>query len=287
VGDERVSKTAADHVALRGAAAGIDVRIRMILQWFWGEAVEAKSRGNRSLSRDLQFHACHESLRHEAMHNPTFSSILMVYIAELIDGGLLFFLIFSQSHEIMDSSTTSNPIAPSLAESASSGYDAESNLNLREMLTWVANCYSERELDGAEKTSFWDRYDQISEWREWYIGKYPHTAPERLAEEHGKIVDIRVLFMAYPIPAYSILLFLEACYEVDKAICGLDTIALASIKRWHLPQDMTAYKYLLSDEMVLWWKAELCELNNEIHSRASNRVSAPFGYEASAMPWRS
>lgn len=79
--------------------------------------------------------------------------------------------------------------------------------------------------------------------------------------------------MAYPIPAYSILLFLEACYEVDKAICGLDTLALASIKQWHLPQEMTAYKYLLSDEMVLWWKSELCELEKEIHFRVSNRVS--------------
>jgi hypothetical protein len=173
----------------------------------------------------------------------------------------------------MNSVTTGNPIAPSLAKSASSEYDAGSNLNLRQMLTYIADIYSEREDNGVKQTSVWERYDQINEWREWYIGKYPYTTPESLVEKHGKNVDIRVLFMAYQIPAYSILLFLEACYEVDKAICGLDTIALASIKRWHLPQDMTAYKYLLSDEMVLWWKSELCELNNEIHSRASNRVS--------------
>jgi hypothetical protein len=89
----------------------------------------------------------------------------------------------------------------------------------------------------------------------------------------GKNVDIRVLFMAHPAPAYSILIFLEACCAVDKAICGLDTTAVASIKEWHLPQDMSAYKYLLSDEMVPFWKRELCELNNEIHSRTSNRLS--------------
>jgi hypothetical protein len=173
----------------------------------------------------------------------------------------------------MNSVTTSTPIALSLAKSASSEYNAESNLNLTEMLRHIADIYSEREDNSMDQSSVWERYDQINEWREWYIGKYPHTTPESLVEKHGKNVDIRVLFMAHQIPAYSILLFLEACYEVDKAICGLDTIALASIKRWHLPQDMTAYQYLLSDEMVLWWKSELCELNNEIHSRASNRVS--------------
>jgi hypothetical protein len=173
----------------------------------------------------------------------------------------------------MNSVTTSNPIAPSLGKWASSEYDAESKLNLKKMLGYIADIYSEREDDGTEQSSVWGRYDQISEWREWYIGKYPHTNPKNLVEKHGKNVDIRVLFIAYQIPAYSILLFLEACYEVDKAICGLDTIALASIKRWHLPQDMATYQYLLSDEMVLWWKSELCELNNEIHSRASNRVS--------------
>jgi hypothetical protein len=36
---------------------------------------------------------------------------------------------------------------------------------------------------------------------------------------------------------------------------------------------MTVYNYLLFDEMVLSWKRELCKLNNEIDSRASNRVS--------------
>jgi hypothetical protein len=36
---------------------------------------------------------------------------------------------------------------------------------------------------------------------------------------------------------------------------------------------MTAYNYLLSDELVLWWQRELCELNKEIDSKISNAVS--------------
>jgi hypothetical protein len=34
-----------------------------------------------------------------------------------------------------------------------------------------------------------------------------------------------------------------------------------------------AYKYILSSELLLWWKKELCELQNEIDSGSSNLIS--------------
>jgi len=86
-------------------------------------------------------------------------------------------------------------------------------------------------------------------------------------------VDLRVLFLAHPIPGYAILCFLESCFEVDKAICGPDTAALASIRMWHIPNQMNAYKYILSGELLLWWKKELGELQNEIDSDFSNLMS--------------
>lgn len=79
--------------------------------------------------------------------------------------------------------------------------------------------------------------------------------------------------MAYTESGYSILLFLEVCYEVDRALCGVDTDALAAVQKWHQPADMTAFKYILSSEMFSWWKTEFCELGNEIQSQNSNWVS--------------
>jgi hypothetical protein len=165
------------------------------------------------------------------------------------------------------------PDTHSRADSSSTNYNAESELDLEDMLDWIAQVYLEREDDNMEKTNFYARYNQFKEWRNWYIGKYSHTPPESLVRKDGKDVDIRVLFMAYPTLTYSILLCLEACFEMDKAVCGLDTIAFASVKQWHMPEDMTAYNYLLSDELVLWWQRELCELNKEIDSKISNAVS--------------
>jgi len=92
-------------------------------------------------------------------------------------------------------------------------------------------------------------------------------SPESLVQQHGKSVDLRIFFFAYPTSTYSILLLLEACHEVDKAIYGLGTIILDSIKLWHLPQDMTTYNYLLSEDLVFWLKRELWELSDEIHSK--------------------
>jgi hypothetical protein len=166
-----------------------------------------------------------------------------------------------------------SPDTRSGADSSSTDNDAESKRDFEHMLRRIAETYPEREDDDMEETSVYERYDQFKEWRDWYIQKYSHTPPESLVQKDGKDVDIRVLFMAYPTLTYSILLVLEACFEVDKAICGLDTVAFSTVKQWHMPEDMTAYNYLLSDELVLWWKRELCELNNEIDSRTSNGVS--------------
>jgi hypothetical protein len=66
-----------------------------------------------------------------------------------------------------------NPIAHSRADSASREYDAESKLDFEEMLTSIADWYSQREGDNMENTSVYEICGQIKEWRDWYIGKYP------------------------------------------------------------------------------------------------------------------
>ncbi|KAI9733461.1 MAG: hypothetical protein M1818_007209 [Claussenomyces sp. TS43310] len=54
----------------------------------------------------------------------------------------------------MESVATIALITPSLADSASSEYNAVSKLHLGEMLVWIANIYTERESDNElEKMS--------------------------------------------------------------------------------------------------------------------------------------
>ena len=136
--------------------------------------------------------------------------------------------------------------------------------------------YGEGMLEGMEAIDAYRRHDLVAQWYEWCDLKYPGTMvldwPD-MASAAGEDVDIRLLIRGYPVAGYAILLFLEACYAVDKALCGTDLEALAEVKVWHMPKEMKAYKYLLSEEMKLWWATELGELENEIKSSFSNRVS--------------
>ena len=140
-------------------------------------------------------------------------------------------------------------------------------------IAWV---YGEDTFEGMDAADAFKRFDLVAQWFEWCDLKYPSTKASDwpvLALAAGEDVDIRLLTRGYPVAGYAILLFLEACYAVDKALCGTDLEALAKVKVWHMPQEMKAYKYLLSEEMELWWATELSELENEIKSSFSNRVS--------------
>jgi len=122
----------------------------------------------------------------------------------------------------------------------------------------------------------WRRPEVVTQWDEWCHLKYLGTKESHwgnIASAAGEDVDIRLLIKGYPIAGYAIMLFLEACYAVDKALCGTDMEAFAKVKEWHVPQEMKAYKYLLSEEMRQWWAAELGELESEIKSPFSSRVS--------------
>lgn len=63
---------------------------------------------------------------------------------------------------------------------------------------------------------------------------------------------------------------------MDKALCGTDIEAFEKVKVWHMPQEMKAYKYLMSDEIRHWWILELEELEKETRSSSSSRVSLSY-----------
>ncbi|CZR54705.1 uncharacterized protein PAC_04589 [Phialocephala subalpina] len=141
----------------------------------------------------------------------------------------------------------------------------------------IRSYYNEEMLEGMDAADASRRHDLVVQWYEWCDRKYPGTSElkdwENMASAAGEDIDIRLLMRANPHAGYAIMLFLEACYAVDKALCGTDMEALAMVKMWHMPQEMRAYKYLLSEEMMQWWARELAELENEIKSPVSNRVS--------------
>ena len=147
-----------------------------------------------------------------------------------------------------------------------------------ELVTWIRNYYNE-DFDGMDVADVVRRHDLVAEWDEWCERKYPGTKGRdwsALVTAAGIDVDIRLLTKGQTIAGYAILRFLEACYSVDKALCGTDTEALAQVRLWHIPQEMSAYRYLLSEEMMLWWASELAALETQINSSFSSRVSSSW-----------
>jgi hypothetical protein len=155
--------------------------------------------------------------------------------------------------------------------------DREKSIGSKTRTIYGIEFWFEDDLESIEDVGgAWRRHEVVTQWDEWCKLKYPGTKShdwEDIASAAGEDVDIRLLIKGHPIAGYTIMLFLEACYAVDKALCGTDMEAFAKVKVWHVPQEMRAYKYLLSEEMRQWWAAELGELESEIKSPFSSRVS--------------
>jgi hypothetical protein len=143
----------------------------------------------------------------------------------------------------------------------------------------LLSAYDEDLVEGVHADAVRERHNLVVASYEWCDRKYPGTGSRDwdawadMASAAAKDVDIRLLIRGHSRAGYAILLFLEACYAVDKALCARDSEALAKVKMWHMPQEMRAYSYLLSNEMIQWWETELAELENEIKSPLSNRIS--------------
>lgn len=143
-------------------------------------------------------------------------------------------------------------------------------------LDWIRSAYDEEFMGGMDVGNAFNRHGLVSKLSNRRGRQYPYASSQGWAgkvDEAGEHVDIRVLIREQPIAGYAILRFLEACYAVDKALCGTNAEAFAKVRLWHMPEHMSAYNYLLSRDMMQWWIKELAELENEIESPSSNLIS--------------
>lgn len=152
-------------------------------------------------------------------------------------------------------------------------YDSEGMLILEDLLDAIDRGYPEGPYNNSSECTALLQAQELDEWRQWYVDEYPHTNPRACVGLHGTFIDIRILFMAEPAPAYSILLYVRACYEIDRVLCSNGANKLESISQWQIPQNMMAYGYLLSDEVMDFWEFSLTKLGEEILSKTSSRAS--------------
>jgi hypothetical protein len=80
---------------------------------------------------------------------------------------------------------------------------------------------------------------------------------ERTPEE----LELGLFFLAYPISAFSLWHVLQACYQLDRPICGTSTRNNNDITQW---QTWRPFQYLLSTEIVSAWETNLQLFSSEV-----------------------
>lgn len=107
-------------------------------------------------------------------------------------------------------------------------------------------------------------------WCKWFAEEHPtESDAKHLAVLDFWDGDFRIIFLAYPGPGARLLCFAEACYRVDKAICGTSKEAVRECEKL---KAMDPLKYLFSEELITWWEMDLCQLFDDIEEGKSNRL---------------
>ncbi len=139
-----------------------------------------------------------------------------------------------------------------------------------DLQTAIHMWYGEKHPDSANIFSpEWQR--RISSWRNHFIATHPNQNPDGVINlNHLDELDLEIFFLAAPVPGFALWELMQACYEVDRAICGLTEAERAEILLW---QDIKPLKYLQSERLKGSWKSELETLNDRFYSRSVTQAS--------------
>lgn len=106
--------------------------------------------------------------------------------------------------------------------------------------------------------------ETVTEWRNWFIASYPAQKPATvIASSTVDEFDVRIFFLATPGPGFLLWEILQSCYDLDKAICGMNELALSEIVEW---QHLKTFQYLTSETISARWRAELAKLNDGLRA---------------------
>jgi len=126
--------------------------------------------------------------------------------------------------------------------------------------TWYDSRYSDEALDIYS-----------TEWQEriifWHQRAIDNTASTLSDEANLDKLDFGSFFLAHPIAAFSLWQVLQACYELDVAICGNTKADLDEINAW---QKLNPFKYLRDHDVQDKWQTSLELLKAQIKRKSEN-----------------
>ncbi|KAE8454441.1 hypothetical protein EG329_000063 [Mollisiaceae sp. DMI_Dod_QoI] len=80
-------------------------------------------------------------------------------------------------------------------------------------------------------------------------------------EQYPEKLELGLFFLAYPVVAFSLWHLLQACYELDRRICGTSKLGESDIAEW---QNWRPFQYLRSTNIMSTWKDNLVSLTSQV-----------------------
>ncbi|KAH6722148.1 hypothetical protein BKA61DRAFT_169407 [Leptodontidium sp. MPI-SDFR-AT-0119] len=133
---------------------------------------------------------------------------------------------------------------------------------------WYDSRYSDEALDIYSKE--WQ--ERIRDWHHAHQSIVTSTNTTLSSDELLETLDLGNFFLAHPIAGFSLWRVLQACYELDRAVCG-DTDEVA---QW---QVMPPFKYLKDEGNQSRWKAEIGLLKQQMVSLSSRFGKQPAKFK--------
>lgn len=93
-----------------------------------------------------------------------------------------------------------------------------------------------------------------------------HDRVSRL-EQHPENLELGLFFLAHPVAAFSFWHLLQACYELDRRICGTSTRERNELNKW---QKMRPFEYLQSPHIMATWGENLVSFSSEVKRSTNN-----------------
>jgi hypothetical protein len=130
---------------------------------------------------------------------------------------------------------------------------------------------SEHESEALEWALSQTLKQQVTSWCTWFTDNHPPgSQPREIADAKQWDVDFRVFFIAFPISGARLLRLAEACYGIDRALCGATTITSQEAKTW---RKMDQFEYIMSEDLISRWKIGLCQFQEAIEQDPSSELA--------------
>jgi hypothetical protein len=129
----------------------------------------------------------------------------------------------------------------------------------------VYNWYESRHSDDEVVDIYSPQWqERINSWYKWFsdtFGTKPVPKETVKSWKSPEEIDFRIFFFAHPVATFSLWHALQACYEIDEAVCGTASGAQDTFAEW---RKMKPFAYLKSKPVRRKWRTELKKLNKEI-----------------------